>query len=840
MSARVAGPLALSLILSAAAGARVVIGPTAAAIPASILPDQPRWVDNRPVDGRTLDLNPPRFSWTWLPDGPPYDGALPGDVAFSLQIASDEAFTQPVVDVPETRSNCYNFLPPLPSTGPWYWRVGYRVEGKERAWGKTRSFTLSPDAVVWDRSEIPALLANLHGHPRILLPPGGRDALVAIRDRKPDAAELAEYLIAVADKVIGSKNYREFPVDDSRKTNGSWFLSLGRDLVFVAFAKLLTGDAQYDGFRERVVTMASWPKGGYSSPEGAGSIDKWATHLTEYLGLIYDTFYDDFTAAERATLRGSIAWRLEHTLKSFAMWRNDGQITRQGCLSVMASSHPYENLMVSLPGAVAIADESPIGREFLELGLNYLIGITNGFGEDEGWNEGAGYGNGKMKWLMDATGYLTAAMPELQLGRNPVYADLADFFARITPLGARHTSFGNRGHNELDWTGSRITTMRRVAQLTGSRQAMANWLASRERLTELKGAEPQPYSPWLDYVLAGRFDVPEPAVEDDDCKVFPLAGWVTVSSAPPSALEAQRDAVSMTFQCRPQGGFSHAFRSENAFDIHAYGETVTVGGGTTSNQSFYANHTMSHNTLLINGQEQLGSKSSNAGVKGRIAAYQEGDGYVYFAGDATGAYGPETHLKKFVRHVLFVDQAWFAIYDELELDDAAEPGTFQWLYHLTPEVGLRFDAAHFRFDYQVGATRVAMQQFLGTDDLTFSDRAGITGMINPITGEDLTTMDKWVRADETPKDLAALSAHHLWITRRTPAKQARFLAVIVPYKDGEWAPTIEPLGDAGAMVEFRGVRRSVAFNAKLPADVVVDLDRTGVPLPPPTPGPTTP
>jgi len=815
-------PLLYSL-LSTTAQAGIVIDPAAAAIPTTIIPDQPRWVDNRPVDGQTVDLNPPRFSWTWLPTPPPYDGALPGNVIFSLQIAADEAFTKPVVNVAETRSNCYNFLPVLPSNGPWYWRVGYRVDGAALVWGQTRTFTIAPDAPEWDRSELHELLAALHGHPRILLPPGGRDALLAIRDDQPEAAGLADYIIATADKILGSKDYREFPATDAKKVNGSWYLGLGRDLVFVAFARLLTGDAQYDGFRERAVTMASWPKGGYSSPEGAGSIDKWATHLTEYLGLIYDTFYDDFSDAERATLRGSIAWRLEHTLRSFAMWRNGGQAVRSGCLPIMASSHPYENLMVSLPGALAIAHEEPIGGEFLELGLHYLIGITNGFGEDEGWNEGAGYGNGKMKWLMDATGYLTAAMPELELGRNPLYADLADFFSRITPLGARHTAFGNRGHNESDWVGSRITTMRRVAQLTGSRQAMANWLASRQRLTELRGSEPQPYSPWLDYVLAGRFDVPAPEVEQDPVKVFATAGWATMSAAPPSDLEAQRDAVSMVFQCRPQGGFSHAFRSENAFDIHAFGETVTVGGGTTSNQSFFANHTMSHNTVLVNGQEQLGSKSSHAGIKGRLLAFQQGPDYVYVAGDATNAYGPETGLAKFVRHVLFVDQSWFAIYDELEMAADAEPATFQWLYHITPEVGFQFDAANFRFDYQIGQVKVAMQQLLGGDDLTFSDRAGITGMINPITGEDLTNMDKWVRADETPKDLQPLSAHHLWITRRTPTKSARFLAVIVPFKDGTPGPAITTLGEAGATVEFGGRRRSVSFSRGSQADIVVGL-----------------
>ena len=46
-------------------------------------------------------------------------------------------------------------------------------------------------------------------------------------------------------------------------------MQMGRSLVSVAFAYLLTSDEKYAGFKERFLTIASYPPGGYASPEGA-------------------------------------------------------------------------------------------------------------------------------------------------------------------------------------------------------------------------------------------------------------------------------------------------------------------------------------------------------------------------------------------------------------------------------------------------------------------------------------------------------------------------------------------------------------------------------------------
>lgn len=793
-------------------------------------PRQPwsRFVRFRPGDRQVVTLNPPRFSWPYMPTLPPQGRKWPATMRFTLQISAAEDFLEPAVEVKDTDCNFYNFLPQLRGSRVWYWRVGYRDADKPLIWSDTRRFDLADDVVGWDRSRFAALLDGLSGHPRILFNSTNRASVMGLRRTDAFSRVLAAYMISSAEKATKQPWYRDFPESDSERVspNGSGYLQMARSLTHLAFAYQLTGEEKYAGFRERFLRMASWGPGGCSAPEGMAGNTKWNTHLTEFLGLFYDWSYHDLSATERTTVRESLEWRIAHTLDNYAWRIGKGSSVRVGSIAVSCSSHPYENIMVTMAGALAICDESPIARKALDIGLHYIVGITSGHGEDEGWNEGPGYGNGKMKWLMDASAYLQVTCLELQLGRNEAYSAYADFFARITPLGARHSSFGNRGRNERDWGSSRVTTMRRVAMLCGNGQAMQNWLDTRRRLTDMGVAAPMPYSPWIDYVLPHYATEPVPVAESATAKLFPLEGWVTVSSASPSDYAAQQDAVSMTFHCRPRGGYSHSFRNENAFDLHAYGQTLVAGGGTTSNQSHFANHTMSHNTILVNGHEQVGAKSKTATMCGRVIAYQAGDGYVYWAGDATRAYGPDSGLARFVRHVVFVDNAWFAVFDDLRMRDDVEPGTFQWLLHIPEAVPLAFDASSFAVRYAIGAARMLVQHVGAADELTYASLRGAAGMTNPVTGEAVIAMDKWLKGKKKLKRRLPkpLDAHHVWVSHKTPQHRMRFLAVLAPSRQGEAEPVITRLGDTAVAATFRGRTKSVSFGGK-PADIVVDADR---------------
>jgi len=777
-----------------------------------------RFVKFRPPDGTTVHLNPPRFSWAYVPDLFPQDSDYPAQQRFTFQVSKTEDFANPEINVDNTPFNFYNTIPPLSSNGEWFWRVGYNVGTSKESWSKVRSFIIAPDAVVWDRSAFAEPGKFLNGHPRLCFSTENWEQIKALKNTDSESNEIYESAIKKAESALKKSWWKNFPTNDDEPMS---YMSMARDMTYVAFAYRFTGDNKYAGVKDRLLTMASWPKGGYASPEGAGAEDKWPTHLTEYFALMLDWLWDDFTAAERQVIINSLDWRIEHTINSFAWHRKNGTKMRIGSVATLCASHPFENLMTTIPGCIAIYEYSDAAKLGLDLGINYLIGVTNGFGLDEGWNEGLGYGNGKMKWLMDAVSYCNIAFPGLHLEKNPLLADLGDFFCRISPVGMQHGSWGNRGFNHTDWTAGRMGNMRRLAYMVGDGRFLANFYNSKEVLNR-RDYDSFTFHHWIEYVMPFYYQRPELQLEDEYTKLFKIAGWVTADSQPPSSYEAYKDAVGITFHCRPAGGYSHSFWSENAFDIYAYGETIAHGGGSTMNQDRHANDSMSHNTVLINGigqyQDRLCNKLKRAG---HISAFKKDNDYVYWVGDATNAYQTVSYLKRFLRHVLFVKNRYFVLFDDLEVDND-HPSKFQWLYHFHPETNLEFNPEKFEFDYQIGQTRVKMVHIAVPEDLTFMDRQGMDGLVNPITGKDYR--QGWQEVAELKNRTLPLFAHNLWISNRTPVTEHHFLVVIFPYREGEREPAITRLDDLTVRVDSSDISDVISFDRNCPyePDIVID------------------
>ncbi len=811
---RVAVVAAVFLALQSAAwAAAAVIGSEAR------LPDDPReyyarFVTFRPPDGAVVKLNPPRFCWPYVPEIFPEKGKYPAQQRFALQVSRTADFAQPEIVVRDTPFNFYNTLPPLSAPGRWFWRVGYNVGTPRERWSAVRSFVIASDAVVWDRSALAEPGKFLRGHPRLCFNRDNWERIKALKDNDPESAEIFRSAIAFADRALLKPWWKNFPRDDSRPMS---YMAMGRDMAYVAFAYRFTRDPKYAGVLERAVQMAAWPKGGYASPEGAGAEDKWETHLTEYLALILDWLWDDFTEAQRKTLINSLSWRIEHTINSFAWHRSGGRRMSLGSVATLCYSHPFENLMVTIPGCIAIYEHSAAARLGLNLGINYLIGVTNGFGRDGGWNEGPGYGNGKMKWLMDAVLYCNFAFPQLHLEKNPLLAELGDFFCRITPVGMQHSSFGNRAYHFRDWTAGRMCNMRRLAFLLNDGRFLANYENS-ARLLGSRYRSSFTFHHWQEYVLPYYYRRPKPELEKQLVKVYKTCGWVTATTRPPSSLDAYPQAVGITFHCRPAGGYSHSFWSEGAFDIFAYGQVIAHGGGSTNNGDRHANDTMSHNTILVDGhgqyQDILCGRRKRAGY---ISAFAQGKNFVYWAGDATNAYQTVPYLRRFVRHVLFVRGRYFVIFDDLETEPG-HPARFTWLYHFAPAAKVSFDSARFRISYAIGKTRVTLAHICRPEDLQFEDRQGVDGLRNPLTGRDFLT--RWREYGR-----GVLFAHNFWITNRTPATQRQFLAVIYPYRSGAPAPQITRINDHTVRVEDGERVDVLTFDRQFAgeADIFVDF-----------------
>ena len=767
--------------------APVIIG-AEARLPANPRSDYSRYVNWRPADTEVVHLNPPRMSWPYWPEWPNEWGAA--HHVFTLQIASDRAFSNPVVNV-TTAFNFYNTLPELSGANTWYWRIGYDRGQAGESWSPVRSFVIADDAVVWDRSKllIPQLVQ--YNHPRILFNHDNIDVIRGLAKTHPESRAALEYMRSEANGILKKSWWKDFPKSDTTTEPKERFYGIAGDLTLVCFVWRTTGDDKYAGVKERAVTWASYPPGGRASPEGLGGDGaEDASQGNEFLALLFDWLYQDLNEEERNTMIHSLEWRVDHIMNSFA-WRSGEKVPGQS-LSGTVRSHQYEASMDTAACGLALYEHSEIGREWFELMLHYLIGITCGHGFDEAWNEGPGYGTSKMKWLMNATMYFDTALPDANLGKNPFYRRIGDFFSRVIPVGMEHNAWGNQRNASRS---NHLANFRRLAYLTGEGRFLLNW-------REYGGDQFSTWRPWIAYVLPACYETPEAEPEKDYTALFPTDGWAMAMTAPPSLRATYQNGAGIIFQCRPRGGYGHSFNSDGSFQLFAYGQMLNHGGGSSANKDAFSYHTMSHNTLLIDG---LGQAQPSVGqllsAYGRLIGFEEGENYTYMAGDLTDCYPQKPghfarwglpldkvytkralpHLQRFIRHILFVEGKYFIVFDDLS---SSKPALYTWLYHILPDTPLEVDPDFFTFHYTVGDVEVKLQHFSTPNALTIEDRKGLDGFINPFTEEDYR---KWRK--EGP-----LCGHNLWISNAQKACDWRFLALIYPAREEAELPSVRGLG----------------------------------------------
>ncbi len=795
-----------------------------------------RVVNNAPAGGETVTLNPPRFRWQYYPPGKVREGVH----EFRFQIAATAGFRRPVVDV-VTPFNFYNTLAPLKGAGPFYWRVGRVPPGKRApsSWSPTRSFRVDATAAVWDRSGFAKPDFAARGHPRIILSDAGRRKLRRLVARDADCRAALDRIRKRADAVIAADWYNDFPASDSKPASER-FISIATGLAHVAFMHRLTGEARYASVVDRAVTMAGYPRGGRSSPEPIGAGGEDATQNTELLALCYDWLWPVLSPAQRKVFVDSLDWRIDQFVNEFA-WKHRRRgktvVPLDGSIATECASHGFEGFWDTFPAALACYEDSPAARECYRLGINWLVGVSGGFGYDEGWNEGPGYSNSKFKWMIHSLTYLDSVFPEFDIGRHPWLHGIGEWFGRVTPVGLEHAPWGHGSNRQSYFLGGRVSNFWALAHLTGRGLFLRNWRESGGRVGSAG-------RPWVDLGAAATHRRPRPVLEKDPVGFYPLAGWVMAGSLPPSSRECYEKSVGMIFACRPAGGYSHSFCAENSFHIYGYGEDLTHAAGTGTPEP-YSGHSMSHNTVLVDGLGQTQDVRADTPRKGFLRAFARGTGYVYWAGDATGAYPKAPtrprgywgrfddyylthdarHLRRFIRHVVFLRGKYFVIFDDLA---ATKPTTFTWLYHVLPARPFRFDKKTWSVDYRVGKVGVRLVHAAGVDGLELIDTKKAGALGNPITGEDYAA-NRGRSRRRGADDL--LAAHNLFISNKTPARQHYFLAVIAPVAPGEKPPVIRRLDDRTVQVGADVVSFDAATAHK--ADIVVDADalRADPPMP---------
>jgi hypothetical protein len=708
--------------------------------------------------------------------------------------------------------------------GTWYWRVGWRTADDQQVrWSDVWSFEITPDAVEWDRTVINRaheVLAE-KPHPRIGPADGDWERLRATLEADPRGAEYLDRALRLAEVLPNRDWWTEFPQTDAKEETGlagrDW-IKITRDLALAAMAYRLSGDERLLPAKQHALTVASYPKGGQTSPEYHADVRKWPTQITQHLAVAYDLWYADLTEPERAQMQEAIRWRLEAVYLQRKSWlRTGGKADWRG-VAVFAASHPFENFVWSLPAVLLTAGDLDVADELTPLVLHFLTGVTASHGPDEGWNEGLAYGGWKGHSMLQAALGTHLLLPELNLDRSPYFPRLGEWYAHLYPIGIQRLSFGDYASAPEGKRSTQLHVLRFIAWLSGDARAAHRYQALVEELDE----RPSGY-PWWDVIAAAQLEMPAPEPYAPDA-VFPEAGWVMESTRAPSLRADYHDAVGMIFKCRPRGGHSHSFRSEGDFVWYGHGETLSVGGG-GSYPDPHSRHSISHNVVLVNGQgQEWNTQQPSYPYMGRLLAYEQGDGYTWWVGDVTHAYQTVDGLKRWLRHVVFVDDRWFVIFDDLAMEEDADPAKFSWLLHIAQDVELDMEDGHLRWTIDDDASaHVALAE---PERVDIVDLQGRDGYRNLITGEDIYdyTVERLERVGRELNPDRML-AHNVWVTNREPAREFTFLAALTAWPAEDEGPQIEFTGDRVVTITGpEGEARTVAFDADVEADVTVDVE----------------
>lgn len=480
-----------------------------------------------------------------------------------------------------------------------------------------------------------------------------------------------------------------------------------------AFLHRLTGQGRYaERARQALALLAALPL------PATGYANTHTFHgATSALAMGLDYLWDELETGEREGLVGALV----------------GRATQFHQLSVrVALRDPLDShaIMYGPPGmthaALALYHHRPEAEDWLDDVLAYFGRAFPGFGGDDGgWGQGFGYGDGvhqvTMHTLWAATGVDLFATPWAR--NNP------RFMLYFQPPYGRCPNFGDAGYGRPKELQRQVmATFARIHQ-----DPYCAWFAEqidavsrRDEIARISLHLKWPPAP----PARSPRDLPQARHQRD-------IGWVVFHS---DLADATGNAM-LQFKSSDFGSFSHSHADQNSFVVQRGGDPLLIDSGYypwygSPHDMSWTRQTRAHNAVLVNGR---GQGVWNRAAKGRILAFASGPDFDYTAGDATAAYQQPSlttdttsyHLRKdihapvelcacyervrrIVRHVVFVRPDAFVVLDEVETE---YPASVQLMLHAYQAFAI--DLASRRVEVVSGMS-LARVHFLGDGDCALS------------------------------------------------------------------------------------------------------------------------
>jgi len=269
------------------------------------------------------------------------------------------------------------------------------------------------------------------GHPRLFITPETLPRLRAAVQSDPAMKDLYAKLRSSADKILGEK-----PVE--RVLIGPRLLDKSRRCLdrvsTLALVYRLSGDAKYAARAakelEAVAAFKDWNPSHFLD----------TAEMSCAFGIGYDWLYDYLSPEQRAAIRKALMEKgIGPGLESYRGTAKYGRWTKvhnnwsQVCNGGLAV------------GALAIADEEPAAaREILASGLKAVLPAMANFGPDGSWNEGPGYWGYTLQYTSYYLGALQSALGTMAgLEKSPGLSQAGFFRIYFTGPTGRTFNFAD-------------------------------------------------------------------------------------------------------------------------------------------------------------------------------------------------------------------------------------------------------------------------------------------------------------------------------------------------------------------------------------------------------------
>jgi hypothetical protein len=277
-----------------------------------------------------------------------------------------------------------------------------------------------------------------------------------------------------------------------------------------------------------------------------------------------------------------------------------------------------------------------------------------------------------------------------------------------------------------------------------------------------------------------------PKVKPEDFSNLPLIkyfddlGLVIIRSS------WEMDALHFSFKCGAPGGkkqweklwelkntknydcfgLSHQHPDNNSFILHANGVFMAIDDGYNRTVK-----TSDHNMILVDGQGFEDENQNNVfknylpHMTGKIESFTESDDYVYIVGETAGTYKKELMMKHCKRHILYSNQGYIIVLDQLESESEH---VYSWIMHADThpeEVKEDYNNFSYKLEYRNGPGCMDVYQLPGKSaSLNLSENVVRAVMTTQEPDKYRETVMKTINLSTTDK-----------------SKSAEFIHVLVPF-----------------------------------------------------------